>query len=339
MAHYKYLIFLVYFAGFLFPQKFPDPEIDKELTEGVSLILNQKYAEAEDIFDRLDRAYPFNPLGKIYLSAVEIARSVDYGEPFNNSRITYLLEEAESLSDSLLDSDGENVWYKYYTALTSGYLAYYYALNENYLVAFSEGLKSIKKFNECLESDGSFYDAYIAIGTYRYWKSKKTDVLNFLPFYDDDTGNAIGLLKKAIDNNTYNNHLAINSLIWIYIEEGKSREAIRLAKEELKKFPESRFFKWGLARAYEDVDKEEAILTYQDILNSHLSRSGSNGYNEIILRHKIAMLLHKLGKNDAALENCRVILNTEINSEYVRTRLEDRLKRVKELWDEMLSSN
>jgi tetratricopeptide (TPR) repeat protein len=165
------------------------------------------------------------------------------------------------------------------------------------------------------------------------------DVLNFLPFSEDYSGEAIKLLQYAANADTYNKHLAMSSLMWIYIEENKSREAVKIAKNELKKYPESRFFKWGPARAYEDINKEEAILTYQDILNSHMSRKNSNGYNEIILRHKIAMLLYSVGKKDAALEYCREILKTKLTSEYVKKRLEDRLQRVQELWDEILSSN
>lgn len=334
---FKYLI-LFLSASILFAQEFPDEKIDRILKNGISDILNQKYDEAELSFKHLAKEYPANPLGLVYQAAVEIAKSVDYGEKFNSSKITGLLIAAEKLSDSLNSNNPDDKWNMYYAALISGYNAYYYALSENYLVAFSEGFSSINKFQDLLENDKKFYEAYTAIGTYRYWKSRKTDILNVLPFFEDDTGEAIKLIKAAAENQNYSRHLALNSLIWIYIDKKQFKDAVKIARDELKSFPESRFFKWGLARALEDINKDEAVLVYQEILNSHLGRKNSNSYNEIVLRHKIAMLLHDSGKNVQAMEYCREIFKTKVTSEFVKSALEDRMERVKELWEELLSS-
>ena len=60
----------------------------------------------------------------------------------------------------------ENLWYNYFYALTEGYIAYYEALNENWISALTNGMNSIKYFENCLSADDEFYEAYIAIGTF-----------------------------------------------------------------------------------------------------------------------------------------------------------------------------
>ncbi|MCK7524852.1 MAG: hypothetical protein MZV64_48225 [Ignavibacteriales bacterium] len=45
--------------------------------------------------------------------------------------------------------------------------------------------------------------------------------------------------------------------------------AVKVAELALKDHPKSRIFKWGLARAYENIDPVKSISLYQEILNSY----------------------------------------------------------------------
>jgi hypothetical protein len=159
------------------------------------------------------------PFGKIYLAVVSIAESYDYAEEFDSDFIYNNLEEAKKQSLDLLDEDEDNVWYNYFYALSEGYIAYFNAINESWLSAVSTGLNSISAFEKCLESDPAFYESYIAIGTFEYWKSRKSEPLSWLPFIDDNKSYGIERLITAIDSSSYNTYLAINSLIWIYIDQ------------------------------------------------------------------------------------------------------------------------
>ena len=290
------LILFLFFFQFSanFAQVYPDKDVDKILKSGIGLIIDQKYEEAETLFYQLDKSKKDIPLGKIYLAAVSIAKSYDYNEPFNDQLILKNLEDAKKISESLLKSDEKNIWNIYYYALSEGYLAYYKALNENWFDALSSGLNSVSAFEDCLAMDKSFYEALIAIGSYKFWKSKKTEFINWMPFYDDEKDLGIEYLEKAINHSSYNSHLAIYSLIWIYIEQQEFNKAINVAKTALIKHPESRLFKWGLARSYEEVDIAQAIKIYYEILNSYPKNLKSNRINEVTLKHIIAQQLIKI---------------------------------------------
>ncbi|MDP4195180.1 MAG: hypothetical protein Q8940_09040 [Bacteroidota bacterium] len=318
-------------------QQYPNSKVDMLLKGGIEDIMSQNYQDAEKKFQRLKEGYPELPLGNIYLAALKIAKTVDVEDRFDENYILGKLSEADKQCTKLLEKNDKDLWSQYFMALEKGYLAYYHALEKNYISAFSNGLSSMSRFEKCLQYDSSFYEGYIAIGTYKYWKSEKTRFLHWIPFVKNEKETGIRLLKKATERSSYNRHLAIYSLIWIYINEKESNLAVQEAEKALKKYPHSRYFMWALARAYQDIDKRKAISVYKDLLDSYLDLKDNNHYNEIVIKHKIAMLYHDIGENKKALKLCDEILGTGSLSAYVADKLDERITRVKKLKSELLN--
>ena len=315
----------------IYSQEYPDGSVNSLLKSGIENIINQNYSQAKSEFEKLNSKYPDLPFGKIYLAAVEIARSYDYGEGYNGDVILKYLNTAKDQSEKLLYKYPEDIWNHYFLGLTEGYISYYEGLNGSWLTSLKEGINSASNFEECLKRNPDFFEAYSGLGTYKYWKSAKTKFLSWLPFVHDERDEGISYLEKAIDKSSYNTYLAVNSLIWIYIDKKNFDDAINISERALKEYPNSRFFKWGLSRAYEDIDKSKAIKSYYEILNSYPNLNGMNHYNEIVLKHLIAQLYEKLGEKSKALKLCNEILSIKNLSEFVKNKLGDRIDRVKEL--------
>lgn len=310
-------------------QVYPDTYVDSSLKNGINSIIIQDYTQANKIFTELDTKYPRLPLGKIYLAAVQMAKSFDYGEDYNKILIDSLLHSAEEQSEQLLEENKNNIWNNYFLGLSEGYLAYFDALNEEWISSFSEGINALDAFNNVIYKDKYFYDALIAIGTFKYWKSRRTEFLNWLPGYNDGRKEGIKMLEEVTEHYSYNRYLAINSLIWINIDEKKYVKSVELAESALRKYPGSRFFMWGLARAYEDTDPVKSIEIYKQILNS--LPINLNHYNEIVLKHLIAQQFSKIGNRQESLALCNDILSIRLNNTNVYKRLKNRLKKVREL--------
>ena len=325
------IFFLSLFSGITLAQTYPDRSVHLMLRTGIDLIINQKYDEAEKVFSNLENIRKDLPLGKIYLAAVLIARSYDYQTEYDDKKITGYLNSAKKISERLLNEAPENIWYKYFYALSEGYIAYYDALRESWLSAFSTGLNSVSAFEDCLEADNQFYEAMIALGSFKFWKSRKMEFLQWLPFVDDEKEIGISYLNSAIKHSSYNSHLATFSLVWIYIEQKQFAKAVKLAENALKNYPDSRMFKWGLARALEDVDPEKSISVYYKILNSYPAALKSNKINQITLKHLIAQQLVKLNRTNEALEICNEILNVNGYTDFEFDKNEERIDRVKDL--------
>lgn len=341
MVPYRILsvVLTVFCTSSLYPQNFPDDKVDSLLKSGITRIINQQYEEALYAFTMLNDDYPSLPLGKIYLAACKIAEAYDLAIEYDSEFIEANLEDARMMAEDLVDIDESNIWNNYYLALTEGYLSYYEAINDNWLSAISTGMNSINAFGTCLNIDSTFYEAYIGIGTYEYWMSRNTEFLNGLPFYNDETQIGIVKLKEAIEGSSYNSYLAINSLVWIYIDQQNYIDAIELGRNAVNDFPDSRYFKWGLARAYEDVNPITSISIYNEILDSFLDDTSINRINEVILKHLIAQQYSKIGDNEKSLNLCEDILSIAIPTDYEFSRIENRLERVKNLRDELIKQN
>lgn len=324
-------LLLVMITSTVNAQVFPDQKVDSLLRTGINFIVDQKYDAAKKVFNELDINHPELPLGKIYNAATEIAYSYDFEFPFNTELIESNLEDALIQAEQILERNQNDKWNVYFYALARGYASYYQAINGNWFNALKTGLSSVSAFEECLELDPEFYEAWIAIGTYEYWKSSKTDFLSWLPFMNDDKKSGIQKLKLAIKSSGYNSHIAIHSLIWIYIDQEDFDSALTLAKYAVEKHPESRIFKWGLARSFEEKDIQKSIDTYLEILESYKQTGIRTRVNEITIKHIIAQQYVKLNENDKAIRLCEEILAYDDLTKFEKKKLEDRMERVRKL--------
>ena len=335
-----YLLFsIIFICSDLSAQNYPNANVDSLLKNGIQQIVKQEYSLASDFFNKLNKEYPSLPLGKIYLAAIKITEAYDYGEDFDEVFILDNLESARLQSNDLMKIDQQNIWYRYFYALSEGYLSYYKAINGDWISALTTGVNSISEFEGILNYNKKFYEAYIAIGTFEYWKSSKLEILSWLPFSHDTKSVGIDLLKMAIDSASYNAHLAINSLIWIYIDQKNYTEAIKTAEKALNDFPDSRTFKWGLARAYEESNPLQAVKLYKEILKSYPILKNGNYKNKITLNHLIAQQFAKLGDKKEAIKYCDEILSMKNIPEKVLDELSERMERVKELKKELTFKN
>src|ERR1035437_9337248 len=250
-----FLLFLLTIALNVYSQEYLDRTVNSLLKSGINDIINQNYPQAKNEFEILNSKYPDLPLGKIYLAAAEIARSYDYCEEYNREVISKYLNSAKGQSEKLVNKNPNDIWNHYFLGLAEGYISYYEGLNGSWITSLREGINSASNFEDCLKMNPEFIEAYSGLGTYKYWKSKKTGFLSWLPFVHDERAEGIYYLEKAIDKSSYNTYLAINSLIWIYIDKKYYDNAILISEKALEEYPKSRFFKWGLARAFENVDK------------------------------------------------------------------------------------
>jgi hypothetical protein len=194
------------------------------------------------------------------------------------------------------NQDGD-LWSMFFHSSALCYLAFYEGRNGNYLKAVSHGLSGISILKKIVKSDPGFYDAYFGIGSYKYWRSKKTKFLNWLPLVSDNREEGIYLVRQAVEQGKYTRYAAINELIWILLDAGKATEAYSWALKGLDKFPRSRFFLWGAAKSAFALEDYTASAThFHQLLVSIINSPFDNYYNEYICRLKLAQCFTKLGK-------------------------------------------
>lgn len=329
-------IFLFYTIN-TFSQSFPNKILDRNLSLAIDYTIKQNYNSAELILKKINRDFPNLPVGKIYLAALNITKSIDNAEEFDKKLIFNYLNKAENQADSLIDTDNKNPWYRYFAGLTNAYMAYFHAEEGNYLTALIKGFTAVSFFNECLELDSSFAEAKAALGIYMYWKSDKIKGLDFLPFVNDNRDKAINLIEESLRFTNYNKYLIVHSLFWIYANEKEFKRAAALVELALSKFPNSHTFLSDYAHALKQFDKPKAILYYKKLLSIYQNQKKSNRINEIITLHKIAITYYEMGNRTAALKICKEILNDKAIPESSLRVLSERIQRIREMKKELES--
>jgi len=333
---FKFKLFLVFFFPLVFlAQVHPDKQVDSLLRTGIDRIMMQEYDSARSCFRQLGKEYPRLPLSEIYLAAVSISESSDFGTRPTGQEVFNLLESADLKTSAIIKSEGGTAWTSYYKALSLSYRAYFHSLRRDFLEAFSIALEALDHFEDSFEKDTSFSDAYIAIGTYKYWKSRKTE---WIPLISNEKEIGIYFLEKGTKLNSYNRYLGIISLVWIYIDRKEFKKAADLSMNLLKKFPDNRQFLYSLARAKESDDSNGALNTYEKLLESYKDKIPEYSFRILIIRHKIARILYELGRLEEAEKVCNMILNSAVDNERFGKRLEDIRNLRDKLRHEMMNS-
>ncbi len=252
---------------------------------GTDLILRQEYASAESTFADLRRRFPCHPAGYLYEAAVLQAQALDFGTFVPRPAFDSLLERGRDACTALPDPE----WTQYFLATADGYDAVARAERGDWLGGIRKGLASASVFEDLVAADSGFIDAYAGVGTYLYWRSRKTAFLRWLPFVADDRAEGIALLERCAREGTYNRFAAVSSLVSLFLDREAYPDAETWSRIGLQTYPDNRVFLWGLATALDREHRSaEAVGAYRTLLASILSSHSPNPYNEIVCRLNLA---------------------------------------------------
>lgn len=284
-------------------------EIDSLIQQGIACSIMHEYDQAEAIFLNMIREKPEHPVGYFFMAATIQSKMMDFetetGEQdfFNYIKLTIRLAKEQQRMQP--DSDPSTLFY-HGSALC--YLAFYESRKGQYLDAVRHGLAGISILKKVVQKNPEFYDAYFGIGSYKYWRSQVTRYLNWLPIFADEREQGIQLVLQAVDKGKFTRFAAMNELIWILIDRDRPEDAYHWAMRGINKFPQSRFFLWGIAKsAYTLGRYSEAINYYQQLLFSITTDSFNNHYNEFICRVHLAQSFEKLERYHEANEQIEIL--------------------------------
>lgn len=144
-------------------------------------IFEQNYENVNKICDELIYQQSNNPLGYLFKAASLITKSIDYEDELEYNEVEKLLKKADELS-----TDVNYFSIKVLEGLTNSFKAYAEYQIGDYLSAFISGYRATHYFSKELEKNTDSPEALIAIGIYKYWSSKKSEYLYWLPFINDE---------------------------------------------------------------------------------------------------------------------------------------------------------
>ncbi|MDD4052856.1 MAG: hypothetical protein PHR28_13285, partial [candidate division Zixibacteria bacterium] len=190
-------------------------------------------------------------------------------------------DRLKKMAEDILARRGDSALACYYLGQAAALRAVSEGRAGHTWTALRRGLAAGKLFTRAYRIDPSFHDVALGLGSYRYWKSVRTRLLNWTPIFKDERQDGLRLLNLAVDSSEISMDAAQTSLIWIYINEDRYGEAIRLADMMHHRYPLGMTFLWALGEAYFKAgDHSGAAETYALILD-HQRNDPGNYYNAV----------------------------------------------------------
>ncbi len=352
MVNHKKLAFsfLVISLSFLphlaFSQEYLDyqkQEVRQILLEGIDACFRESYPLAEEKFKAVLSKAPQDPAGYFFLAMLYQARMTDYESNFKEEDFDANVKMARKFARARIKNNKKDAWGYLFLGNAYAAKAIHEAREGDWWSGLNNGLKAKSALKEAVKHDPGLYDAYVALGSYHYWASVVTKAFWWLPFIGDNREEGISQIKVAHEKSVFSRDAAANGLIWIYINEKRYDQAIRLSQEMQNKYPEGKSFLWALATAYyEKSDWTNALSLHQEILEriqEQIDAAASSGnhpgnphnyYNHIECKFHIASCLFNLRRFEECIAACEEIQNYSLD-ERTKKRQKDKLKRTQGL--------
>ncbi|MGB5107063.1 MAG: hypothetical protein WBP29_07380 [Candidatus Zixiibacteriota bacterium] len=310
-----------------------------QLRHGIAFTIVEQFDSARNVFSDMIARDQSDHAAMLYLAGVDHAEMMDREDYARKDQFEASADAAIKMAERELAAGRDSAWAYLTIGNAHGYEASLEAKAGSWWTAMRRGLKAKGAYLNALKVDSQMYDAYLGLGTYHYWKSAKTEFINWLPFVGDRKNDGISELQLAVDSSLFSNHLALNSLIWIYLERKEPQSASDCAQRLSEKYPQSRLVKWGMAfSSYSAGHFHEAVQYFGDIITSLESDTSQNYFNLIECRFHRGKIFLSVNDSAAAKREFELLVKYPVSGE-VRKRQKDKLHEARDELNRMATSS
>ncbi len=325
------LFALLFTINITFAQTPADSSIAKQIKHGMQQTILNDFSGASTTFQTIISQYPDKPFGYFYLGATLQAEMLDQENYAKLDEFKALMKKTIELSRALQKKNKNDPWALFMEGSAHLYHGFMDSKTKKLWGAYRNAVKGTGRLVKAIELDSTLYDAYLGVGSYRYWKSVKTKAIAWLPFLSDEREKGIRMVRTAIEKGQFGRLVGKDQLAWILLHQKKYDEALELALENHRLYPESRFFMWTLVEIYYKSESwKEAFQLYKKLLKIVRDLPDNNHYNEITCLLRMAEISCWKGDYKLANELTGEILRLELNED-IRKRTKSKRKRAGEL--------
>ncbi len=295
-------------------------------------IYNDEFQEAGDLIDSLQYLEDAGLMTHLFRAILYQARMMTAESDFLEPDFFSVLDSLEDKSHEILAAGGDSALSYFCLGHAQAFRSLYYGRSGQTWQAIKAGLRARNAYGRAYRNDSTFHDIALGLGSYRYWKTVKTNLINWTPLFKREKSDGIDLLRLAVDSSEISSDAARAALIWIYINEKLYGEAIRMADLMRRKYPRGLTFSWAMAEAaYEIADYRLSGAIYSDILE-RLRDNPGNYYNIVEAGFYISQCYGNLARKNPAYKDSLDLIKKEIRSlpvpEKTRKRQKNKLKKI-----------
>ena len=284
------------------------------INEGIDFTINNKFTQAIELFQNELNKRPDDYRIYFYLAAAYNSKMVHFENWEDQDNFQNAIDQTIQIIEKNLKNpqnvtDSLRADLLFYLGSAYGYQAYFEGQIGQWFPALSHGIKSSKLLNEAIEIDSSLYDAYLGIGTYKYWRYSKLKFISWLPFIPDDREEGIEMIKTAVMKSRYSKYLAMHQLVYILLDFNRMEEAVQYAEKLKQKYPDSQFMWWAVAHAYfKNNNYEKAEKAYLKLMQLIELDKNKNPSHLLNCKLKLALIYKRMENNNACQKQCEELI-------------------------------
>ncbi len=313
------------------PDYIYDP-IDSSIWQAIVQVDAEKFDSALAIFGEVIEADSTSPRGYFFVAATYSNLASDYRNFSYKDDFNEHVNRAIEIGKRKEESGQATAEDLFYYGGAVGYRGIFRSFDGDWWGAFTDGLKGRSLLGKALEADSSYKDIYFGFGTYDYWRSAKTKILWWLPFFSDKREQGIEETWKAIREGKFASHEGRYALMRIYFDYGKYDKALSHWENEVKQFnSQDPFSLYWVGQAYMKVGQfENALKSFETILSVYIKSPYYDPAGEMECRYYIGLCQSELGDYRKALDHL-LIASVMAESLADRKDIEEALKNVEPL--------
>ncbi len=251
-----------------------EAQIRTFLLNGIEKSLNLAEEEAELDFRKAIELDPARPLGYAFQA---MARLFFYETSFEEKKkkkreasLLSAVEESQKRGEKQMDQNPKNGEVYFALALARMARNRWEIVQQNYFRAFQESQEVWGYLGQALERDPQNYDIYYPMGILHYYLDRLPGLTRWIMALfvtSGDKEKGIQELQRTAQKGVFLKDLALANLLAIYGDfEKKPSQALTLAQQLSKKYPDNYNFLFSLANAFSDLFRtEEAFGVAQSI--------------------------------------------------------------------------
>lgn len=305
------LLFLCFYPLTLYAQ-----DRDSIIFAGIDYIHQDKFDEGIAEFKKLIQLNPDDAGGYMYVAASFVSIIDDYRNPSYRGEFEKYINLAIQKGEERMNKGNYTAEDLLYLGGSHGYRGIYRSFNGDWWGAFWDGGKAKKFLEKGIETDSTYYDIYFGLGAYNFYRSIKSKMLWWLPFFGDKRKLGIEQTKLAIQKGKFTRDEAKYGLLRIYVENEQYDSALALADNLKKLNADHPFLLWFLGQA--QIKKgmyKDALESYQTLLKTFGASKYSTPRGMVEARYWIAYLYQVTGDKTNCLEQIDQILKYQPQGE------------------------
>ena len=271
----KWLLFFLLGTSLCRSQWLTDPEFDRDTKQGIDLVYNLEFAQAEEKFQHIVITHPNHPAGYFFLAMVDWWKILlDIENESLDDKFLAKLDVVIDKCDSMLEINPDDLTAMFFKGGSLGFRGRLRANRGSWIKAANDGRLALPIVQRAFKIAPENYDILLGIGIYNYYAEAIPEqypivkpLMLFFPSGDKKKG--IEELTTAAAHAQYAAIEAGYFLLQLnYTHERQYEKARELAQKLFRQFPANVVFHRYIGRCYVSLGKwDSARVTFADILS------------------------------------------------------------------------